>query len=66
MIDRDLAELYGVETRVLNQMEILTPNELVERINRGINTPLLYYICMVLIGSPWRTNCHNIEHIENL
>ena len=21
---------------------------------------------MVLIGSPWRTNCHNIEHIENL
>lgn len=35
MIDRDLAELYGVETRVLNQMEILTPDELVERINRG-------------------------------
>ena len=25
-----------------------------------------YYICMVLIGSPWRTNCHNTEHIENL
>ena len=21
---------------------------------------------MVLIGSSWRTNCHNIEHIENL
>lgn len=21
---------------------------------------------MVLIGSPWRTNCHNMEHIENL
>ena len=27
---------------------------------------VIYYICMVLIGSPWRTNCHNIEHIENL